>query len=102
MGIFCYRMEERAGVRKKGFTLFETLIAALVLTIVGSAIAGIYVFEGAMLLQASHRLEAINYARSAAERLLQYEGSTSLGIHNEGTDPGICRLPKSYFKTDLK
>ena len=94
---------------KRGFTLFETLIAALVLSIVGSAIAGVYIMEGSLLVRTSHRLEAMNFARSVADRLTEigYSGPVdgisifSLGQHTETTNPQICVLPDSYFKLRL-
>jgi len=55
---------------KRGFTLFETMIAALILTIVGAGMAGVYMMEGGLVSRASHRLMAINYAKSAADFLI--------------------------------
>ncbi|MBN1354294.1 MAG: prepilin-type N-terminal cleavage/methylation domain-containing protein [Candidatus Omnitrophica bacterium] len=109
--------------KRKGFTLFETLIAALILTIVGGGLAGVYMMEGTLLLHSSHRAEAVNYAASLADKLLRlasepaldwgwgnwdpyyimYETPAfSLGNHNEDTDPEICQLADSYFKLHLK
>lgn len=95
---------------KKGFTLIETLISAMILTIVGSGIAGIYVLESGLLTQTAHRLEAVNYARSTAETLIdagKREGDDDsmklllIGTHTAETDPEACSLPDCYFKTRL-
>jgi len=99
---------------KKGFTLFEALVASLILTILGTGMIGIYIVEHALLLRTSHRVQAIDYARSAAE-LLTYAGDRAaltgwwqempeltLGEHSESTDGEICILPNSYFKTQLR
>lgn len=109
-------MEIRTKLNNKGFTLFEALIAALILTIVGSGIAGVYVMEGSLLVRTGHRLEAINYARSVADQLINIgrdveispfygygdvPAELSSGLHTETTDPTICILPDSYFKLHL-
>ena len=105
-------------IGKKGFTLLETLVAALVLTVIGSAIAGVYVMEGALLSHTSHRLDAINYARGVADTLAEkakntttgrssfyrYKyppGELSAGLHTENSDPEICKLPRCFFRDKL-
>ena len=104
-------------MRKKGFTLLEILIAAIILIVVGTGIAGVYVIENALLKQAKHRLEAVNYARNCASLLHAipdkgkvlfwygsgYDGPAELapGVHTTDSDPSICTLPTSYFKDKL-
>ena len=105
-------------MRKKGLVLFESLIAALIITIIGSGVATLYLYEAGLLNRTAHRLQAINYAKAAAEAILAKESSIkgtgvlgrntvfptelSLGLHSESTDPAICTLPDSYFKQTLK
>ena len=105
-------------MRKKGLVLFEALIAALIITIIGSGVATLYLYEAGLLNRTAHRLQAINYAKAAAEAILAKESSIkgtgvlgrntvfptelSLGLHSESTDPAICILPDSYFKKTLK
>lgn len=111
------------GITKKGFTLIEILVAALVLTTVGVGIAGTYIIDKAMLSRASHRMQAINYAKNAAGLLQKYSewvetdyGKTNyiygggssyippylgIGIHTKDTDPEICSLPESSFTQKL-
>ena len=104
----------KTGSSKKGFTLFEALVAALIRTILGTGMIGVYIAEHALLLRTSHRVQAIDYARSAAE-LLAYAGDNAattgfwqevpqltLGEHSESTDGDVCLLPNSYFKTQLR
>ena len=104
-------------MRKKGLVLFEALIAALIITIIGSGVATLYLYEAGLLNRTAHRLQAINYAKAAVETILAKESSIysvghigsvvfptelSLGVHSESTDPAICILPDSYFKKTLK
>ena len=107
-------------ITKRGFTLVETLIGALILTIVGAGIASSYVLEAALLTQTSHRLMAMNYAMSCADSLMEigsdpswggytYIGNQeyygppelSLGFHSQATDPLITAIPDSYFSRQL-
>lgn len=108
---------------RKGFTLFEMLIASIILVAIGTGMAGIYVAQGALLRNAAHRLEAVNYIQSCADSLMSLgrgvmlENGTgvwlapngesmgppelALGIHNTATDPALCTLPDAYFKQSL-
>ena len=112
-------MEERYKMNRKAFTLFETLIAALILVIVGTGITAMYVVESSLLTQTLHRIEAMNYAQSCANMLMSiaevnpygtdfwygyYEGPPELssGLHSEATDPKICGIPDSDFKKTFK
>ena len=104
-------------IKKKGFTLFEALISTLILSIIGSGIASVYIIESGLLSRTAHRLQAINYAQAAAETLLDLGAgvtATSSGIHatlysmpNElaigehSTEPQICIIPDGYFKKHL-
>lgn len=106
-------------MKKRGFTLFETMLAALILTIVGAGMAGVYMMEGSLSNRASHRMMAINYAKSAGDSLIGIGRSNgtqvlppwmlpqtsfaelSPGMHNETTDPAICIISDSYFKLHL-
>ena len=106
--------KSKIGSAKKGFTLFEALVAALILTILGTGMIGVYIVEHALLLRTAHRVQAIDYARSAAE-LLTYVGDgvaltgwwqeapeLTLGEHSESTNGEICILPNSYFTAQLR
>lgn len=93
---------------KRGFTLLEAMFAALILVIVGGGIAGVYILENGLISHVSHRLEAVNYARSVAENLInlatpyadtETEPRLSPGTHNE---LAICGLPDNYFSKHLK
>ena len=59
------------GIRKKGFTLLETLVAALVLILFGTGLLGLHVAQKAFLLHAQHRVQALDYARGVADILLE-------------------------------
>lgn len=90
---------------KRGFTLAEVLAAGLILIITSVGIAGMYAMEYGLLLQTSHRMQAINYARGIAGVLLEEDinsGKLAIGTHDKNTDPDICTLPDSYFKIKLK
>ena len=114
-------------MNKKGFTLLETLVAALILTVIGGAIAGVYIKEGALLAHTSHRLQALNYARSVTDGLVKisegdddessgrWGGWWSLffkirnpraeltpGYHDDRSNPEICDLPYSFFEDHLE
>lgn len=91
-------------INKKGFTLLEVLVASLILAVVGSGIAGVYIMEERLFVRTLHRLEAVNYARSALEELLALTGgdlevALKVGDH---TDPEICDLPDGQFKERFK
>lgn len=107
-------------MNKRAFTLFETMLAALILAIVGTGMAGVYMLEGSLSNRASHHLMAINYAKSAADSLIaigrsQGAGildpwfisqnsafaSLSSGMHTQTSDPDICTISDSYFKLHL-
>ena len=111
-------MGRKIKITRRGFTLVETLIGALILTIVGAGIASSYVLESSLLAQASHRLQAINYAMSCADNLMEvasdfggytytYQSSyygpdeLSLGFHSQATDPAVATIPDSYFRRQL-
>lgn len=85
-------------LKRKGFTLFEVMLTTIILMVVGSSIAGIYMMEGATLNRSAHRLEAINYARSLAERIITGEGISN----TMKPDLTLCVLPESYFTKALK
>ena len=84
-------------MRKKGFTLFEVLIAASLLGFVASSVAGLSTYEHAWLVRASHKLQAVYFASGQADYLLTLDPSSSdlsLGTHT-GT------LPACYFTQQL-
>jgi hypothetical protein len=73
------------------------------------------IMQGALLSQAQHRLEAIEYTRSCADKLMSWHDWISYqdmyswwnppelaeGHHTAATDPDVCRLPDAYFKQFL-
>lgn len=91
-------------MNKKGFTLLEVLVASLILAVVGSGIAGVYIMEERLFVRTLHRLEAVNYARGALEKLLALTGGDLEVALKEGdhTDPEICDLPDGHFKERFK
>lgn len=93
---------------KKSFALSEAMIGALILSIIGSGMAGLYILQAGLLSKTMHRLEAINYARSAAEALLEAgrdyaTDSASANLLSAGThsDAVVCDIPQSYFRDYL-
>ncbi len=102
-------------MKKRGIAIAEVLVAALILTIVSAGTAGIYFHQANIMAQSAHRLAALNYASSCADKLLAIETAEGLylgqygayplplspGLHDEATDPEFCTLPETYFKTEL-
>lgn len=94
---------------KKGFLLIEVMVAAIILTILATGIMGTIVIQKGMLNRSLFKTEAMNYARSVADMLLNeasaspnyFPKSLGLGDHTIDTDPDICTLPDGYFKTNL-
>ena len=78
-------------IRKKGFTLFEALVAALVLILFGTGMMGLYVVQQALLLQTQHRIQAIDYARGVADILLE------LGQEAEIIDETPAQIQEAYL-----
>lgn len=87
----------------------------LILSIVASAIAGVYIHEKGLLNQAAHRMQSMNYARACADSLLALCGRFQIsrcwtnlptelndGMHDARTDPELCVLPESYFRDTMK
>lgn len=104
---------DKIRLKNKGFSLLEAIAATLILVIIGTGIAAVYVVETALLSQAAHRLEAINYARTCAGHLTELGGSWSekfigtisgsfgAGLHTVANTPDICTLPETYFRDTL-
>jgi len=59
---------------KKGFTLFECLIAILILGIFSGAMIGTFMVGKLSVVRAKHHTQAINHARAAIESIIS--GST--------------------------
>ena len=106
-------MNARRLLNNNGFTLVEIMLGALIIIVTSVGIASLLLAENMLLAQASHRLQAINYARACAERLqavlepdevcsiVDWPSELTTGLHTEATDPSICALPASYFRDEL-
>lgn len=91
-----------------GFTLLEIIISMLILSMVTAGIFGLFVTSSKYIVEAGHRLQAINYARQVAENLKIYVtadtttpippgANTALiaGTDKPYTDSGIATTPQN-------
>lgn len=56
----------------RGFSLLEIVIAMLILGLVVAGMTGLFISTNKLVIQAGHRLVALNYARQVAETLKVY------------------------------
>ena len=59
-------------MKKEGFTLLEIIVSMLILSIVVAGSFGMMVTTNKLLVNAEHRLQAVNQAQAVLERLRMY------------------------------
>ena len=101
--------------KTRAYILIEVLIAILLLIIVSAAMFHAYGSRFISSDNTMHKLEAIHFAGSAAEKILELSkepgagkgdgsgpGELSFDItHNSSNTPSISTLPECYFKNTL-
>lgn len=59
-------------MKNNAFTLLEIIIAMLILSIVTAGTYGLFVTNYKFLIEAKHRLQAVNFANTVLEKLRMY------------------------------
>lgn len=81
-------------MNRKGLTLIEIMIAVLIILIAAAGILGAFVGGHQLMYYSRHRLQAVNFAREALDKLrcdYEYDSSAmAAGSHDEVSDPAIC------------
>ncbi len=81
-------------MNRKGLTLIEIMISVLIILIAAAGILGAFVGGHQLMYYSKHRLQAMNFAREALDKLkCDYEYTSSAmaaGNHDEVSDPAIC------------
>ena len=101
--------------RVNAYILVEVLVAVIVLSIILSSTFGVLLMARSLSSQTNAKIEAINFARSAADKLLdcstacwstlrgrqRISAASPYFTSGNHTDPLICELPSGYFKDTL-
>ncbi|NQV04735.1 MAG: type II secretion system protein [Candidatus Omnitrophica bacterium] len=81
-------------MNRKGLTLIEIMIAVLIILIAAAGILGAFIGGHQLMNYSRHKLQAMNFAREALDKLrcdYEYDSSAMLaGNHDYTTDPAIC------------
>lgn len=77
-------------MKNNAFTLLEIIIAMLILSMVTAGTYGLFVTNHKFIIEAKHRLQAVNYAIAVAEKLKMYVSENPELPENAGValEPG--------------
>ena len=98
----------QTNMNKTGFSLVEIIISVLIITIMSAGMLGAFVGGQQLINRSSHRLQAMNFAREAYDRLRAnhyYDADPEMTIGNGKTPAGdlgtILRGGMTAFSTAL-
>ena len=98
----------QTNMNKTGFSLVEIIISVLIITIMSTGMLGAFVGGQQLINRSSHRLQAMNFAREAYDRLRAnhyYDADPEMTIGNGKTPAGdlgtILRGGMTAFSTAL-
>ena len=98
----------QTNMNKTGFSLVEIIISVLIITIMSTGMLGAFVGGQQLINRSSHRLQAMNFAREAYDRLRAnhyYDADPEMTIGDGKTPAGdlgtILRGGMTAFSTAL-
>jgi len=99
----------QTNMNKTGFSLVEIIISVLIITIMSAGMLGAFVGGQQLINRSSHRLQAMNFAREAYDRLRAnhyYDADPEMTIGGGKTPAGdlgtILRGGMTAFNTKLR